>query len=82
MFRLVIDIPLNDDQEDSTTKAQEVIEQLKELAKTNVNLGLTRYRLAKDEDRRPKNYLDKDENGHVSGKKAWLVPENKTEETN
>ena len=72
MFRLKIDIPLSEDEKIATDDAQAIISWLVEKAKQDNNnpIGnLLQYRLSNDEDRTDKNYLVKDENGHVSTSK-------------
>jgi hypothetical protein len=67
-FRLHIDIPLSQSEEESIRISQEVLEQLKLL--TGVNF--LQYRLSHDLDRGNKNYLDKNENGHCTNKKLKI----------
>lgn len=86
MFRLHIDIPLSDDEALSVGVSKLVIEALvsslknkKEVAETTYNdkelmdlLKVLQYRLSKDEDRRVRNYMVKDDNGHAIEKKTRI----------
>jgi hypothetical protein len=76
MFRLHIDIPISEDE----NEAQEVVKKLQEginsLPGNNDNLKKSlSYRLSRDEDRTVRNYLIKNENGHASTKKSKLIKE-------
>ncbi len=77
MFRLVLDIELGEDQELAIKEAKFITEELRKLGSTmpNGNINGMKLKLQRDEDRRPKNYMTIDENGHASGKKQWLYPE-------
>ena len=71
MYRLHIDIPLGTDESEAVKKSQMVIALLlmdrETIPATQIN-----YRLGHDEDRQKSNYLDKNENGHVSNKKTKI----------
>lgn len=84
MFRLVLDIPFSNDQEQSEREAQLVVDKLREFGRTfeKCYLDSAKYRLQRDEDRQAKNYLVKNDNGHVGTKKALLYPEYVTTEDN
>lgn len=68
-FRLHIDIPLTQNEEESLEICKNVIEQLKQLTGVEV----LQYRMSHDLDRGNKNYLDKNENGHCTNKKIKIV---------
>ena len=74
MFRLIIDAPLGDDEGVAAEKAKDFLTKLKVLANSyeNDDFGSLQYRLANDEDRTPKNYLNKNVNGHAPTGKAKL----------
>ncbi len=77
MFRLHLDIELYEDEETSRRIAEWFLPQLKEFIDHQVGHTAVRgikYRLGRDEDRTPKNFLDKNENGHARGGKAKLFP--------
>lgn len=71
-FRLHIDIPLGADQESAIQQSKELIENLKNLFGHSPTVLDVSYRLGNDDDRQKSNYLDKNENGHVSTKKCKL----------
>tara|TARA_Y100000034_G_C6563091_1_gene243725 strand:- start:12 stop:266 length:255 start_codon:yes stop_codon:yes gene_type:complete len=76
-YRLHIDIPLGDDEEQATFIGNNLINQFFEdyssapihILKEKYDIDQVNYRLGHDEDRQKSNYFDKDENGHVSNKK-------------
>ena len=73
-YRLFIDIPLGTDEDASIDLSKKIMNWcfISEGAMTDmVNFGVEKinYRLGYDEDRQRSNYLDKNENGHVSNKK-------------
>ena len=67
MFRLLIDVPISNDKDDSIKITGEIVNFLKEMKIDGVNL--VQYKLSDDSDRANKNYLDINENGHCSNKK-------------
>lgn len=75
MYRLFIDIPLGYDQE----LAQKISEQLAEFVRDHIqqnnieSIKEVNYRLGNDDDRNKSNYLQINENGHVSTKKSKFV---------
>jgi len=71
MFRLHIDIPLNDDEQDAADVSEHVAEFLKELLQVE-DITKVQYRLANDDDRTVRNYLIKDDEGHVATKKCVI----------
>ncbi len=76
MFRLHIDIPLDMTEDWAAQLSKTITAHLETWAKENgmAALGLTKiqYRLADDTDRNIRNYLVKDEQGHVSTKKSII----------
>lgn len=85
MYRLQIDIPLGHDEESAIATAKSIMQwhftdpeakdKLRRLTR-GANLTETNYRLGNDEDRQRSNYLDMNENGHVSTKKCRIDMEN------
>jgi len=77
-YRLHIDIPLGTDEEKAIHTSQHLMEWLfhddrHQCMKMEMH-GVSKvgYRLGFDEDRQKSNYLDKNENGHVSNKKITI----------
>ncbi len=80
-YRLHIDIPLGHDEEKAINKSKLLIQEFTsshrdDLTFLNEKYGIEQinYRLGHDEDRQRSNYLDKNENGHVSNKKFKVEP--------
>jgi len=81
-YRLHIDIPLGADEENAIAAATQIVtwyfadidarNKLQTLTLDNVDLEEINYRLGNDDDRQKSNYLDKNENGHVSNKKIRI----------
>lgn len=76
-FRLHIDIPLSLLSEDNAAAiSKRIVEILESGICKNIvvdgSLTQINYRLGNDEDRQKSNYLDKNENGHVSNKKTVI----------
>tara|TARA_R110001583_G_scaffold133114_1_gene284984 strand:- start:555 stop:809 length:255 start_codon:yes stop_codon:yes gene_type:complete len=79
-YRLHIDIPLGDDEETAIKNAKQLMHwtfsdvDSKEriLRLTNDDINQINYRLGHDDDRQKSNYLQKNENGHVSNKKIRI----------
>lgn len=76
-YRLHIDIPLGTGEEKAINMSKLLIQEFlsshrKELNFLNekYNIEQLNYRLGHDEDRQKSNYLDKNENDHVSNKKT------------
>jgi hypothetical protein len=69
MFRLHIDIPLPYSEEEAIKMAKGIIATLDP---NKLEVICIHYRLGHDEDRQKSNYLDKNENGHVSNKKCKI----------
>ena len=70
MFRLHIDIPLPYTEEEAAKMAKSIIATLDP---NKLDVYCINYRLGHDEDRQKSNYLDKNENGHVSNKKCKIL---------
>ena len=73
--RLHIDIPLGHDEEKAVMNSEEIIymiESQKDFLLESLGVEQLNYRLGHDEDRQKSNYLDKNENGHVSNKKMKI----------
>lgn len=80
MFRLHIDIPLSDDELKSAEDSKFIITLLEETLNNSVlvkkyggRVSVVQYRLSRDEDRMVRNYLIKNENGHVSTNKSKIT---------
>ena len=78
-FRLHIDIPLGDNEEEAIKNAKSLIQwhfSDPEAREKIVNLANAvkqiNYRLGHDEDRQKSNYLQKTDNGHITNKKCRL----------
>jgi len=79
-YRMHIDIPLGHDEEEAIKVAKQIAHwhfsdvdaQLKIKNLSNGKIQKVNYRLGHDEDRQKSNYLDKNENGHVSNKKTQI----------
>lgn len=76
MFRLHIDIPLPASEQDAVDSSKRLMEVLHFMIRSksfgNFEIDQINYRLGHDEDRQKSNYLDKNENGHVSNKKSKI----------
>ena len=70
MFRLHIDIPLPYTEEEAVKMAKDIIATLNP---NKLDVYCINYRLGHDDDRQKSNYLDKNENGHVSNKKSKIL---------
>ena len=79
-YRLHIDIPLGNDEETAIENANrlmhwtfsDVDSKERILRLTNDDINQINYRLGHDDDRQKSNYLQKNENGHVSNKKIRI----------
>jgi len=81
-FRLFIDIPLGQDEENAIAVAQSIVEwhfkdidakdKLQRLTNNRLDLSEINYRLGHDYDRQKSNYINKTENGHVTTKKCRI----------
>ena len=85
-FRLFIDIPLGQDEDNAIAVAKSIVEwhfqhaeakdKIQRLTNGRIDLSEINYRLGHDEDRQKSNYIDKTENGHVTTKKCRIAMEN------
>lgn len=72
-YRLHIDIPVGQDEEDAIAAAKRIINSISASNRDyNLSIEVLNYRLGHDDDRQKSNYLDKNENGHVNNKKTRL----------
>jgi len=78
-YRLYIDIPLGTDEDGAIYRSKLLIQEFlnshrEDLGFLNEKYDIEQlnYRLGYDEDRQRSNYLDKNENDHVSNKKIRL----------
>jgi len=77
-YRLHIDVPLGTDEEKAINTANLIIQwcfhdDRHQVMKMGIHsIEQVNYRLGHDEDRQKSNYLDKNENGHVSNKKMKI----------
>ena len=79
-YRLHIDIPLGGNEEEAIYKANLLVQEFFKLDQSTTGniisekyeIEKASYRLGHDEDRQKSNYLDKNENGHVSNKKITI----------
>ena len=76
-YRLHIDIPLGDNEEQAIKNTETIMRIFRssrnsDLMWSTLNVSQVNYRLGHDEDRQKSNYLDKNENGHVSNKKTRI----------
>lgn len=79
-YRLHIDIPLGQNEEEAITIASRMISTLsthvRDRSKIDSCIEGMNYRLGHDEDRQKSNYLMKNEEGHVNNKKIRLTFKN------
>ena len=72
-YRLHIDIPLGDDEEDAIRRGKFIAQDWLRFAFEKIG-GIDsvdiNYRLGHDDDRQKSNYFHKNENGHVNNKKS------------
>lgn len=77
MFRLHIDIPIPASEEEAIDSSKRIMELFHYMIRSksfgNFDIEQINYRLGHDEDRQKSNYLDKNDNGHVSNKKSKIV---------
>jgi len=73
-FRLHIDIPMHFEEESAIKDTERVVGMLNDHFNELRKMGVStvNYRLGHDDDRQKSNYLDKNENGHVSNKKSVI----------
>jgi len=74
-YRLHIDIPLNLTEDEAIKDSLAIMSAIENILLTNVKTeaDTINYRLGHDDDRQKSNYLDKNENGHVSNKKSKIL---------
>ena len=76
MFRLQIDIPIPASEDEAIHSSKRIMELFHFMIRSksfgNFDIDQINYRLGHDEDRQKSNYLDKNENGHVSNKKCKI----------
>jgi hypothetical protein len=77
MFRLHIDIPIPASEEEAIDSSKRIMELFHYMIRSksfgNFDIEQINYRLGHDHDRQKSNYLDKNDNGHVSNKKSKIV---------
>lgn len=78
-YRLHIDIPLGTDEESAIVKSKLLMQEFMSSHRSELNflnekydIEEMNYRLGNDQDRQNSNYLDKNENDHVSNKKTKI----------
>ena len=76
-YRLHIDIPLGSDEEEAIKNTESIMRIFRssrnsDLMWSTLNVSQVNYRLGHDEDRQKSNYLEKNENGHVSNRKTRI----------
>ena len=76
-YRLHIDIPLGNDEEEAIKNVESIMEMFEPTHNNSQRLHVVgveevNYRLGHDEDRQKSNYLIKNENGHISNKKTRI----------
>ena len=79
MYRLHIDIPLGEDEDEAVYKTKLLIQEFLSshrgsMQHLNEKYGIEQvnYRLGHDEDRQKSNYLQMNDNGHCSNKKTKI----------
>ena len=79
-YRLHIDIPLGTDEDSAIVKSKILMQEFMSSHRSELNflnekydIKEMNYRLGNDEDRQKSNYLDKNENDHVSNKKTRVA---------
>lgn len=79
MYRLHIDIPLGTDEDEAVYKTKLLVQEFLSSHRESIqhlnekyDVEQLNYRLGHDEDRQKSNYLDKNENGHVSNRKTKI----------
>jgi hypothetical protein len=73
-YRLHIDMPLGTDEQTAIRHSNLIIGMFNDRMGALRQMGIENFnvRLGNDTDRQKSNYLDKDENGHVSNKKLVI----------
>jgi len=77
-YRLHIDIPLNMSEDDARMASIQILgllasEDTQALILNAIGVEEINYRLGHDDDRQKSNYLQKNENGHVTNKKSRIA---------
>jgi len=79
MYRLHIDIPLGPNENDAIQQVEDLmhwhfadVDAQEKIKYLMGNVEQINYRLGHDEDRQKSNYLDKNENGHITNKKSRI----------
>jgi copper chaperone CopZ len=80
MLRLHIDFPLGEDESVACDKSKQIVDAITNALKEVDGIKMFQYRLGNDNDRVIKNYLVKDEQGHVTKKKTKVYLVEVTEE--
>jgi len=87
MYRLHIDIPLGPNENDAIQQVEDLmhwhfadVDAQEKIKYLMGNVEQINYRLGHDEDRQKSNYLDKNENGHVTNKKSRISLSESTDE--
>jgi hypothetical protein len=74
VFRLHIDMPLGDNEAHAANVAKKLLSDIHATCNKHYDeVSRFQYRLARDEDRTPKNFLNKNENGHAATGKAKII---------
>ena len=86
-FRLHIDIPLGPNENDAIQQVEDLmhwhfadVDAQEKIKYLMGNVEQINYRLGHDEDRQKSNYIDKNENGHVTNKKSRISLSESTDE--
>ena len=69
MFRFKLDIEVGDDETAAAEKSRKIVDVIIDAFKANTDIKEISYLMSNDNDRTVRNYLVKDENGHVATKK-------------
>lgn len=75
MFRLNIDIPLFEDEKQSSEMTQKILDAINMQVIADTHRVPIQYRMSRDEDSKPRNYLIKDAQGHCATKKIKIEPQ-------
>ena len=88
MYRLHIDIPLGPNENDAIQQVEDLmhwhfadVDAQEKIKYLMGNVEQINYRLGHDEDRQKSNYLDKNENGHVTNKKSRISLSDSADDT-
>ena len=75
MFRLIVDVPCGEDEQDAQIVANNILSLMKEVLPSRMGTDhykQLQYRLTNDSDRAARNYLNKDDQGHARTNKLKL----------